>query len=308
MVDRRVRDLGEFGLIARLAARLAAPARAPAVDEAIGDDAAVWRPTPGWASVQTTDTMIAGVHFTPATTPWRDLGWKSLAVNLSDLAAMGAVPRVALITLGLGGDEVLDDLDALYDGVAELANAYGLAVIGGDTVRAPALLVGFAVTGEAELVDGRPRLLRRASARPGDLLLVSGHPGQAAAVLELLLAGEPWDGHPLVRAHRRPRPRLAEARWLLGQGVRCATDSSDGLWRETALLCAASGLSAEIEVAALPLSPALRGAFPGGEGAVGFSGGEEEKVVFASGPERSTATRYSTTSRKRRMTASRALG
>lgn len=281
----RVRDLGEFGLIDRLAAQLAAHGVAcgSALTLGIGDDAALWAPTPGRASVLSVDLMLEGVHFTARTTPWPDLGWKSLAVNLSDLAAMGAVPRLALITLGLTGDEALADVDALYDGMAALARQTGTAVAGGDTIRAPRAQVGFTVVGEAVLADGGPRVLRRAAARPGDLLVVTGSCGDAAGGLELLLAEAPPPAAAtaLVEAHRRPRPRLREAQWLLEQGVRCATDSSDSLLREVELLCAASGVGAVVEAARLPLSPALRAQFPERAPTLALYGGEDYELVLA---------------------------
>lgn len=287
----QVRDLGEFGLIERLAAQLERRL-GPALGSVwgIGDDAALWQPTPGWTSVLTTDTMVESVHFTLQTTPWRDLGWKSLAVNISDLAAMAATPRVALVTLGLTGEEALTDIEALYDGIADAAAQYGVRVIGGDTIRAPQVQVGFALTGEAPVVSGAPEVLRRDAARPGDVLAVTGHLGDAAGGLAMLLAGA---GEPaaLIAAHRRPQPRVAEGRWLLEQGVRCATDNSDGLAREAALLGAASGLAVRIEAAALPLSPALCRALPERAVALALAGGEDYELALAAAPGRFDALR-----------------
>lgn len=282
----RVHEVGEFALIARLARRLEARlARSPLVVQGIGDDAALWRPTPGWLSVMTTDTMIEGVHFTAQTMQWRDLGWKSLAVNVSDLAAMAAEPRVAVVTIALTGEEDVEDIDALYDGMADLALEYGVQIIGGDTVRSSHLHIGFAVTGEVPEEGGSAEVLRRDAALPGDVLVITGHPGDAAAGLELLLrdAGAPWPA--LVAAHRRPQPRVAEARWLSRQGVRCATDSSDGLCQEVELLCAASGVAAWIDAARLPLSPALTAAFPERGVELALDGGEDYDLVMAVRPD-----------------------
>lgn len=285
---RRVRELGEFGLIAHLAARLAPPLEATAGELGIGDDAALWRPTPGAMAALTTDTMIEGVHFTRGTTPWRDLGWKSLAVNVSDLAAMAAAPRVGLVTLALTGDEAVSDLDDLYAGIGELASAYGLRVVGGDTVRAPQVQVGFTVVGEAPVVDGEPQTLYRHTARPGDLLVVTGTLGDAAGGLRLLLEGRKGPVS-LVAAHRRPMPRVREARWLYEQGVRCATDNSDGLAREAALVATASGVGARIDAPALPISADLGAAF--GDAALGLAltGGEAYELVLAMPPARFAA-------------------
>lgn len=276
----RVRDVGEYSLIDRLAARLEERLGSPPAEIGIGDDAALWRPTPGWTSVLTTDTMVEGVHFTLGTTPWRDLGWKSLAVNVSDLAAMAAVPRVALVTLGLTGEEAVPDIDALYDGIADAAATYTVAVIGGDTVRAPQVQIGFALTGEAPSAAGTAQVLRRATAQVGDVLAITGWPGDAAGGLELLLRGDECISL-LTTAHRRPEPRLAEARWLYEQGVRCATDSSDGVVREAELLATASGLGATIDAEHIPMSSSLRAAFPERAVELALFGGEDYELVLA---------------------------
>lgn len=277
----RVRDLGEFGLIERLSAYLRRRLPpSPAIALGIGDDAALWHPTPGWISVLSTDSMIEGVHFTKQTTPWHDLGWKSLAVNVSDLAAMAAEPRFALITLALTGEEEVAEIDALYEGIADCAILHNIHIIGGDTVRAPQVQVGFAVTGEVRAIGSEAAVLRRAAAKPGDLLVITGHPGDAAAGLAVLRSAEA--GFPtLVAAHRRPLPCVREAAWLYDQGVRCATDSSDGLRREVELLCVASGVDAWIDAERLPLSPALLTAFPRRAAQLALYGGEDYDLVMA---------------------------
>ena len=127
-----VGDLGEFGLIERL--RAALPAAAPGrLVVGIGDDAAVWRTGSGY-TVATTDTMVAGVHFLPGAVAWHDVGWKALATNVSDIAAMGGTPTFALVTLCLPSDTAVDDIDALYAGLRECAEAYGVTIAGGDIV------------------------------------------------------------------------------------------------------------------------------------------------------------------------------
>ena len=121
-----VSDLGEFGLIERL--RRALPPAAPdRLIVGIGDDAAVWRSGDGY-TVATTDTMVAGVHFLPGAVAWRDVGWKALATNISDIAAMGATPAFALVTLCLPSDTNVEDIDALYTGLRECADVYGVTV------------------------------------------------------------------------------------------------------------------------------------------------------------------------------------
>lgn len=280
MGGKLVRDAGEFGLIHRLQHAPALRHQASWLLVNNGDDAAIWRPTPGTVSVISTDTMIEGVHFTQHTTPWRDLGWKSLAVNISDLAAMAAAPKLVVVTLGLTGNETLHAIDELYAGIGDAAARYDIVVVGGDTVRAPQVQVGFTVVGE--LPEG-PRAggLSRQAAQPGDVLVVTGTLGDAAAGLELLLSGTSvTDDNPLVHAHRRPIPRVREARWLLDNGVRCATDNSDGLLREAAILADASHLTITIDLQALPLDPALIAYAPENARHLALRGGEEYELVL----------------------------
>src|SRR5215212_6020215 len=131
--ERRIRDVGEFGLIEQLAASLPADVRARTdLELGIGDDAAVWQPSPGEHVVVTTDSLVEGVHFRRDWTDWESLGHKALAVNVSDLAAMGAIPKLAVISLGLDGEERIGDLQALYKGLGALARRLGMAIAGGD--------------------------------------------------------------------------------------------------------------------------------------------------------------------------------
>jgi thiamine-monophosphate kinase len=186
-----VADLGEFGLIARLARAVgatASPALTPGLKRGIGDDAAVWAPTPGTWSVITTDALVENVHFRLSTTDWYDLGWKSLAVNLSDVAAMGAQPRYAVVTIGLAGDLPLAAIDAFYQGMADLAARHDTLLVGGDTVRAPCLAITVTVVGETRpAAPGEaPPLLERRTGRPGDALAVTGALGASAGGLRLL--------------------------------------------------------------------------------------------------------------------------
>ncbi len=153
----KVSELGEFGLIERLTAVLASENDGVAPERllvGIGDDAAVWRNDTS-ATVATTDTLVADVHFLPGRTPWRDVGWKSIAVNVSDIAAMGCWPNFALVTLGLPADVESDDMEELYAGVGEAAKNYGVTVTGGDVVRAPVVFVSVVLTGRAELDEAK---------------------------------------------------------------------------------------------------------------------------------------------------------
>jgi thiamine-monophosphate kinase len=291
-----VAQLGEFGLIDRLARILNTSGRDPLRPESsgqigIGDDAALWEPRPGYREVLTTDALIEDVHFRHATTSWRELGWKALAENVSDIAAMGARPTRAFITLGLRPETRVADLEELYRGMAEHAAAYGFAIAGGDTVSAPVTMLSITVVGELQ-GEG----LRRAAGRPGDLLAVTGTLGGSAGGLMLLERGEmPLDApavESLVRMHRRPAPRVAEGQALAETGLRCGMDLSDGLLGDAGKLAYASGLCAVLRPHLLPLPPDLidwlgedaarRMALTGGEDYELLVAGEPETIVAAS--------------------------
>jgi thiamine-monophosphate kinase len=279
-----VGSVGEFGLIERLAAIAGRPA--PGLVLGIGDDAAVWRADDAFI-VATTDTMVAGVHFLPDVHPWADVGWKALAVNVSDVAAMGAVPDFALVTLGLPPETPLEAVEELYRGLDECARAYGVAVAGGDIVRAPEAVVTVALLGHAQTDShGQPLLLRRDGARPGYVLAVSGTLGDAAAGLELLRRGQ-TEG-PLALAHSRPRPPLALGQEAARLRIPCAIDISDGLLQDLGHICRLSGVGAVIYAATLPLSDALRRACPDRALALACTGGEDYQLLLA-GPSEALA-------------------
>jgi thiamine-monophosphate kinase len=252
-----VRQLGELGLIARLRRRLPAPPDDVLVG--VGDDAAAvaW---PGGTLLLTTDTLIEDVHFRRSTTPLRALGAKAMAVNLSDIAAMGGEPRVALLALSLPPDAEVADVDELYAGLGEMAARHGTAIVGGDTCSDPDRLV-LTVT-VAGRVDGPP--VRRSGARPGDLILVTGTLGASAAGLALLERGWPGGpvpeavGEPLVAAHRVPAPRVAEGQRARAAGATAMIDLSDGLATDLGHIAEASGVGATVRLGALPVAEATR--------------------------------------------------
>src|SRR3954470_6553693 len=229
----RVRDVGEFQLIDLLTKALPIEARGDGkLVVGIGDDAAVWHPSAGEQVIVTTDSLIEDIHFRTDWTDWESLGHKSLAVNLSDLAAMGGVPRLAVVTLGLRGDERIDDLTALYQGLGGLARRLGVVIAGGDIVRSPRALM-IHVTALGETHGGR--FLTRSGARPGDLIGVTGTLGAAAAGLSLLELKETdprrraATARLIIEAHQKPEPRVRIGAALLEQGATAAMDLSDGL-------------------------------------------------------------------------------
>ena len=290
-----VADCDERALIARIRTRLAAPPSFVAVS--IGDDAAVVIPEPRTADVLTTDTLVEGVHFTWALTSPEDVGAKAIAVNVSDIAAMGASPRVALLSLALPSSMPLAWFDALADGVAAAASEQRLTLVGGNLTRSPGpLMIDVTVVGTVH-----PRkVLSRNGGRPGDELYVSGRVGAAAAGLKWLAANaerttrlvEGAEG-PLadaVRRWRRPDPRFRLGS-LVGR-TRSATacvDTSDGLADATRQIAEASGTGAVIDGGLVPVHPAVRDVAPGAELAFALEGGEDYELVFAVAPGRRRA-------------------
>ncbi len=289
-----VSEMGEFELIDRLAARIAGEnaRRIREVDgrgfrmlRAIGDDAAAWE-APAGARALTTDTMVEGVHFRLDYTAWRDLGWKCLATNISDVAAMGCVPTYAIVTLGLRPDLPVEGLEALYDGMMEVAAAYGGAIVGGDVVRSPAFFVTVALQGVAP--GGVEGLMVRDVAKPGDLVAVTGGLGASAGGLKLLASGvgsatEGIDEDAvayLVGAHNRPAPRVREGVALAGVGVRCAMDVSDGLVDDLGKLCRASEVGARVYAARVAADARLKAAFPDEWLGLALGGGEDYELLF----------------------------
>ncbi len=223
----------------------------------IGDDAAVWQPSRSNRSVVTTDALVEGVHFTRAAMRAEDVGYRALAANLSDLAAMGARPVLATIALGFPAGTDTNWILAAYDGIAALAKRTRCAIAGGDLTRSPALVLAITAIGEV-----RPSNLKlRSGARPGDVVAVTGslgvsRAGLAAAVERPDLAADPANARVLA-AYRTPEPRLREGRWLAAsRHVRAMMDSSDGLSTDLARLCAASGTGAVVEE--IPIDPAAR--------------------------------------------------
>lgn len=279
-----VADVGEFGLIELLRAALPPETiAAPDLRLGIGDDAAVMTPTPGHDLVITTDSLIEAIHFRLDWTGWGSLGHKALAVNLSDLAAMGATPRLAVVSLGLRGIERVDDLLAFYAGLGDLARRTGTVIAGGDIVRSPSALM-ISVTAIGEHASGA--LMTRAAAKPGDQIAISGTVGASAAGLRLLARGateaEPGSatGQLLIAAHLRPEPRVRLGRLLRQAGVLAAMDLSDGLLGDLPKILSASGVRAEIEVDRVPVPAAVRALFPDGWEDLATRGGEDYELLF----------------------------
>lgn len=237
--------MDEFELIRRFFSR---PADSPAVVAGVGDDGAVLRPTQGRELVTVIDTMVAGTHFPPAMSAG-DIGYRAVAVNLSDVAAMGAEPRWMTLALTLVEADA-DWLAAFADGVYEAAAEWGVALVGGDTTKGDQLVVSVQMSGD--LAPGTA--LYRSGARDGDTIYVTGTVGDAAAGLRLLAEGA--DDHVLARRFARPTARVGTGMALAGI-ANAAIDLSDGLVADLSKILEASGVGAELDLQRLPLSKQL---------------------------------------------------
>lgn len=294
----QIKDLGEFGVIDILAGMVvnqrsdSTNAQSFSLNLSVdnGDDTAAWSAVPSTRLADgrvtnelfTTDTMVEGVHFTRETTPWHDLGWKSLASNISDVASMGGVPAYALVTLGLPPETEVSNLESLYNGMLEISNEYGLAIVGGDMVRSPVFFITVALTG---VMQGHPMV--RTTATPGDLVAVTGYLGSSGGGLKLMLedASEHSDAADyLIASHRRPRPEVAVGKTLTEAEITTAMDVSDGLCDDLSKLCRASGVSANVFADKLPIHPYLRSRFPDECVDLALGGGEDYVLMFTGSP------------------------
>ncbi|MCL2590212.1 MAG: thiamine-phosphate kinase [Betaproteobacteria bacterium] len=263
----------EFDLIHRYFTRPAKHA-----DLAVGDDAALFRVAPGMQLAVTTDTLAAGTHFFHDTSPY-DLGWKTLAVNLSDLAAMGAAPRWATLALTLPtADECW--IAAFAEGFFDCAGRYGVDIVGGDTTRGP---LAMTVTLLGEVPAGQA--ITRAGGQPGDDLWISGWPGLAALGLMCLQNRiQLTDSSRALTALHRPIPRVEAGETLRGI-AHAMLDVSDGLAGDLAHLCKCSKLGALLDADALPLVPLIAaGADESLACQALLAGGDDYELLFSASP------------------------
>jgi thiamine-monophosphate kinase len=280
----KIGELGEFGLISRIASGVA---DGRGVITGIGDDAAVTALSPGMQLLTSTDMLVEEVHFRRS---WHDpyrLGRKSLAASISDIAAMGGIPRWALLSLAVPHDISLEFLDAFICGFLALADEQGVALIGGDTCSSRyGLTISVTIMGEQEA----ERVVRRSGACPGDDIWVTGTVGDAALGLELLEKGEI---HPSLTAEERgylisrlldPSPRAAAGRALAEAGlVSAMIDVSDGLLADFGHIAEQSAFGGTIRLDSIPLSPAFCAAFPSPPPSchdLALAGGEDYELAF----------------------------
>lgn len=276
--DLTVAELGEQQLLQRLY-RFCHP-------QIVGDDGALLTPAPGHLLVVTTDMLVEGVHFSDRTTSPADIGWRSAAANLSDLAAMGATPLGLTLGLGLPPGTSVTWLESVYTGITDCLHPYQTAIIGGDLCQAA--LTTLCITAVGQLLPHQQIL--RSTAQAGDAIVITGVHGLARAGLESLLNPN-WDQDldPATRlayrqAHQRPRPRLDVLPYLhqLGPHTRVTgMDSSDGLADAVLQICRASQIGALLDSHLLPLAALDQGGIsPAQQLAWALYGGEDFELVL----------------------------
>jgi thiamine-monophosphate kinase len=261
----------------------------------IGDDTAVLAVTPGAKLLATTDLLIEDIHFRRAYASPRDIGWKALAVNLSDIASMGGTPRFALVGLAIPAPPRLDEVEAFYGGMSDAAAPHGVSIVGGDLSTSPAgWMINVTVLGEHA---GTPRL--RSAARPREAVAVTGVLGRSAAGLarlerEARAAGSTGGvrreiAEEIAAAHLRPQARVAEGRWLgAAPAVHAMMDLSDGLATDLDHICRESRVGARILTHRLPVAPATRdaaGVLGGDALRWATSGGEDYELLLTCDPD-----------------------
>jgi thiamine-monophosphate kinase len=278
----RLSELGEFGLIDLIrtsSARYEDPGRTPWREMllGIGDDAAAWQ-SGNRIQLATTDTLVQNVHFDLDAITWEELGWKALAANLSDIAAMGGIPKYALLSLALPAQLNVKDVSEFIGSFTHMAMQFGVAIVGGNVAAAPNVVITVTIIGCSK---GKT-MLERSTASPGEQIAVTGYIGLSAAGLEMLrgkTVSDPDVRKILRQAHFKPMPRVKEGQILIEQGVRTAIDISDGLIADLDHICECSKVSAKMNIEQVPVHPAVTAHFPNSQ-ELALSGGEDYELLF----------------------------
>lgn len=245
-----IKDIGEFNLIKRVSAGIGRVHRP--VIAGIGDDTAVLTSPTGKLLLMTTDMLVENVHFRLDTATAFQIGWKSLAVNISDIAAMGGEPTYAFVSIGLPRQTDVEFVDELYSGMREIAGIYCVDIIGGDTVSSPQVIINISLMGESDA----GKCILRSGAKTGDIIGVTGDLGGSSAGLDILTSKLPIEG---TEKHLMPVPRVNEGRMLALSGyVNSMIDVSDGLSSEVNHICEQSGTGARLYMKNIPLSHNVR--------------------------------------------------
>jgi len=278
----RLSELGEFGLINLIrssSTRYGNSGRIPwqEVLVGIGDDAAAWKGD-NHIQLATTDTLVQDVHFDLDIINWEELGWKALAVNLSDIAAMGGIPRYALLSLALPGELEVEDISKFINSIMHLAEEFRVAIVGGNVAASPNVVITATIIGCSK---GKA-MLKRSTASPGEQIAVTGYLGSSAAGLEMLKGktiSDPKVSNFLRQAHFKPIPRVKEGQILIEQGVKTAIDISDGLVADLDHICESSKVNAKIKMEHVPVHPVVTANFPNHQD-LALCGGEDYELLF----------------------------
>ncbi len=285
----KIEQLGEFGLIDRI--RAALPEPGPSVLVGIGDDVAVLEPAAESVLLATCDVLVEGAHFLRESITPRALGRKALAVNLSDIASTGGIPRFALVSLGLPGGLEVEYIDELYAGLREEGEKFGVEIVGGNISKSRlGMFIDIFLLGETL----RENVVQRSGAKPGDRIMLTGTVGDAAAGIALLLDST-LEADPLYRPSAierqfAPEPRVKEGA-LIGalRQASAMIDVSDGVAGDLAHICERSNVAARLEAGRLPVRPenrALARAAKGDEWYYALHGGEDYELLITAPPGR----------------------
>ena len=278
----KLSELGEFGIINLISSitdkfKNSQQASWQQLLVGIGDDAAAWQ-SDNRIQLATTDSLVQGIHFDLNTITWEELGWKALAVNLSDIAAMGGIPKYALISLAAPGELEVESIAKFCHSMACLATEFEVAIVGGNLASAPNVVITIAVLGHSK---GKS-LLKRSTATPGEQIAVTGWLGLSAAGLEMFkrkMSLDPETSRILRRGHLQPTPRVKEGQILVMQRVKTTIDISDGLIADLDHVCQASKVSAKIRMDQVPTHPLVKVNFPNYR-ELALYGGEDYELLF----------------------------
>jgi thiamine-monophosphate kinase len=278
----KLSELGEFGLIDLIHSitdKLKKPRQVSwqQLLVGIGDDAAAWQ-SDNHIQLATTDTLVQDVHFDLNTVTWGELGWKALAVNLSDIAAMGGIPRYALISLALPRELEVENISQFITGMLPLAEEFGVAIAGGNLAIAPSVVITITIMGCSK---GKS-ILKRSTAMSGEQIAVTGHLGLSAAGLEMLKGKPKLDretSNALRHSHLQPTPKVKEGQILVEHEVKSAIDISDGLVTDLNHICQSSKVSARVKIEQVPVHPLVKANFPNYE-QLALYGGEDYELLF----------------------------
>ena len=287
----KISEIGEFGLINRISKDTIINPKNILLG--IGDDCAAYHASPDKIVLATCDMLVENIHFTLSTCSPRQLGRKAVAVNISDIAAMGGIPCQALLSLGIASSTSVEFIDQLADGMKEEAKLFEANIIGGDTVRSSlGLVINITLIGEVE-----PDLIvKRSTAKPGDLIMVTGELGGSAAGLILLLEEKKYSSVPLniaeevKSAHLSPVPRIKEGRIIARERLaNSMIDISDGLASDLTRICEASAVGAKVYASKIPILSAAKevgGLIKRSPLDLALYGGEDYELLFTVSPQK----------------------